>query len=142
VDVLGRRRSGRPRLYGLEATPALKLAWEDTDRLCSKRLHPFLPELAGILKRNGELAVTGETEAQLCQMTPSTIDRILRRWRGSGPRWGLSATKLGTLLKNSIPVRTFSEWNENKPGFLEADLVAHCGDSLEGFYLTTLSTAN
>jgi hypothetical protein len=121
---------------------ALKLAWKATDRLCSKRFHPFLPELLDILKRNGELAVTGETEAQLCQMSPATIDRILRRWRGSGTRRGLSATKPGTLLKNSIPVRTFGEWNENKPGFLEADLVAHCGDSAEGFYLTTLSTVD
>jgi hypothetical protein len=138
----GKKRSGRPRLYGLEAMAALKLAWKATDRLCSKRFHPFLPELLDILKRNAELAVTGETEAQLCQMGPSTIDRILRRWRGSGPRRGLSATKPGTLLKNSIPIRTFSEWNENKPGFLEVDLVAHCGDSAEGFYLTTLSTVD
>jgi len=98
--------------------------------------------MIGILKRKDEVIVTEETEAQLCQMSPSTIDRILRRWRGSGTRRGLSTTKPGTLLKNSIPVRTFSEWNENKPGFVEADLVAHCGDSAEGFYLTTLSTVD
>ena len=138
----GKKRSGRPRLYGVEAMAALKLAWEASDRLCSKRFQPFLPELVGILRRNGELVVTGETEARLCQMSASTIDRILRRWRVSGPRPGLSTTKPGTLLKNSIPVRTFNEWNENKPGFLEADLVAHCGDSAEGFYLTTLSTVD
>ena len=124
-----KKRSGRPRLYGLEAMAALKVAWEATDRLCSKRFHPFLPEMVGILKRTGELSVTEEGEGQLYRMSASTIDRILRRWRGSGTRRGLSTTKPGTLLKNSIPVRTFSEWNENKPGFLEADLVAHCGDS-------------
>jgi len=121
---------------------ALKVAWEATDRLCSKRFHPFLPELVGILKRTGELSVTEEAEGQLYRMSPSTIDRLLRRWRRSGTRRGLSTTKPGTLLKNSIPVRTFSEWNENKPGFLEADLVAHCGDSAGGFYLTTLSTVD
>ncbi len=122
---------------------ALKLAWEATDRLCSKRFRPFLPELAGILRRKGELSVTEETETQLCRMSPSTIDRILRRWRGNGPRHGLGTTKPGTLLKNAIPVRTFSEWSENKPGFLEVDLVAHCGDSAEGFYhLTTLSAVD
>ncbi len=142
VEPPGKKRSGRPRLYGLEAMAALKVAWEATDRLCSKRFHPFLPELVGILKRKGELSVTEETEAQLCRMSPSTIDRILRRWRGNGPRHGLSTTKPGTLLKNAIPVRTFSEWNEKQPGFLEADLVAHCGDSAEGFYLTTLSTVD
>jgi len=137
----GSKRSGRPRLYGLEVMAAVKVAWEATDRLCSKRLRPFLPEMVSILKRSGELRVTEETEAQLCRMSPSTIDRLLRRWRG-GPRHPLSTTKPGTLLKNAIPVRTFSEWNETQPGFLEADLVAHCGDSAEGFYLTTLSTVD
>lgn len=138
----GKERRGRPRLYGLEAMAALKIAWEATDCLCSKRFHPFLPELVGILKRKGELVVTEEVERQLYQMSPSTIDRLLRRWRRSSVRHGLSTTKPGALLKDAIPIRTFNEWNENKPGFLEADLVAHCGDSVEGFYLTTLSTVD
>jgi len=142
IGPAGRKRRGRPQLYGLEVMSALKVAWEATDRLCSKRFHPFLPELASILKRNGELRVSKEIEVQLCRVSPSTIDRILRRWRGNGLRHGLSTTKPGTLLKNAIPVRTFSEWNENKPGFLEVDLVAHCGDSAEGFYLTTLSAVD
>jgi hypothetical protein len=138
----GKKKRGRPRLYGHEAMAAVRLAWEASDCLCSKRLQPFLPELASILKRCGELTVTRETDVRLCQMSPSTIDRLLRRWRGSGTGRGLSTTKPGTLLKNSIPIRTFSDWNENKPGFLEADLVAHCGESAEGFYLTTLSTVD
>ena len=121
---------------------ALRLAWEASDCLCSKRLQLFLPELASVLKRCGELAVTEEIEAQLCRMSPSTIDRVLRRWRGSTKRHGLSTTRQGTLLKNAIPIRTFGDWNENRPGFLEADLVAHCGESAEGFYLTTLSTVD
>jgi hypothetical protein len=138
----GKKKRGRPKLYRHEAIAALKAAWEASHCLCSKRLQPFLPELVGILKRCGELTMTEETEAQLCQMSPSTIDRALRCWRGSGTRRGLSTTKPGTLLKNSIPIRTFSDWNENKPGFLEADLVAHCGESVEGFHLTTLSTVD
>jgi hypothetical protein len=118
------------------------VTWEAADRLCSKRFRPFLAELVGILKEKGELKVTEETEAQLCRMSASTIDRLLRRWRGNGRRRGLGTTKPGTLLKNAIPVRTFSDWNENKPGFVEVDLVAHCGDSAEGFYLTTLSAVD
>jgi hypothetical protein len=137
-----KKRSGRPRLYGLEVMAALKVAWEAADRLCSKRFHPFLPELVGILKRKDELSLTEETETQLCRMSASTIDRLLRRWRGSGLRRSLSTTKPGTLLKNAIAVRTFSDWYENKPGFLEVDLVAHCGESSEGFYLTTLSSVD
>ena len=136
------KRSGRPRLYSLEAIGALRVAWDAADRLCSKRFRPFLPELVGILKRKGELSLTEETETQLCRMSASTIDRILRRWRSDVTRRGLSTTKPGTLLKNAIPVRTFSEWNESKPGFLEVDLVAHCGESTEGFYLTTLSAVD
>jgi hypothetical protein len=136
------KRSGRPRLYSLEAIGALRVAWEAADRLCSKRLHPFLPELVGILRKKSELSLTKEAETQLCRMSASTIDRMLRRWRGNRPRHGLSTTKPGTLLKNAIPVRTFSEWNESKPGFLEVDLVAHCGESTEGFYLTTLSAVD
>ncbi len=75
-------------------------------------------------------------------MSASTIDRLLRRWRLKGRRRGLSTTKPGTLLKNAIPVRTFSQWDEKKPGFLEVDLVAHCGESTEDFYLTTLSAVD
>jgi hypothetical protein len=139
---VSRKRKGRPRLYDLEVMTALKIAWEASDRLCSRRLCPFLPELVRILRVKGELRLTEETEALICRLSPSTIDRILRRWRRGQPRHGLSTTKPGTLLKNAIPIRTFSEWDENKPGFLEADLVAHCGDSAEGFYLTTLSTVD
>ena len=137
-----RTRPGRPRLYSLETMVALKVSWEASDRLCSKRFHPFLPELVASLKRHGELSLTEETETQLGRVSPSTIDRMLRRWRGNEPRHGLSTTKPGTLLKNAIPVRTFADWNENKPGFMEVDLVAHCGDSAEGFYLTTLSAVD
>ncbi len=137
-----KKKSGRPKLYSIEAISALKVAWEATDRLCSKRFQPFLPELVGILKREGELRITEETEHQLGCISASTIDRVLRCWRTNARRHGLSTTKPGTLLKNVIPVKTFSEWNESKPGFLEVDLVAHCGESVEGFYLTTLSAVD
>lgn len=138
----GRKTLGRPRLYSLEAEMVLKTAWEVTDHLCSKRLQPFLPEMVKVLTRKGELKVSGKVESELTQMSASTIDRMLRRYaHGRKPR-RFSTTKPGTLLKNAIPVRTFSEWDEKQPGFLEADLVAHCGESAEGFYLTTLSTVD
>jgi len=139
---LRQRRHGRPRLYSLEVQAALKAAWEVTDRLCSKRLQPFLPELIEVLTRVGELKVRDETKAQLVRMSASTIDRILRRYLHGGGKRNFSTTKPGTLLKNSIPVRTFSDWNEKKPGFFEVDLVAHCGDNVEGFYLNTLSAVD
>jgi hypothetical protein len=110
--------------------------------MCSRRFRSFLPELVIILKEKGEISVTEETETQLYRMSASTIDRLMRHWRGNSPHHGFSTTKPGTLLKNAIPVRTFGDWNENKLGFLEVDLVAHCVNSAEGFYLTTLSAVD
>jgi len=136
------KRCGRPRQYGAAVTDALRVAWEATDRLCSKRLHPFLPELVKVLRRHGDRTITAEIEAQLCRMSPSTIDRLLRPWRRLGGRRPFTTTKPGSLLKSSIPIRTFADWQEDGPGFLEIDLVSHCGDRAEGFYLTTLSTVD
>ncbi len=138
----GGRRRGRPRLYGADVVVALKVAWEASDCLCSRRLRPFLPELTRVLKAKGEFELSEEAEAQLCGLSESTIDRITKRWRLGRVRRGLSTTKPGTLLKNAIPIKTFSEWEDTKPGFIQADLVAHCGDSTEGFYLNTLSTVD
>jgi len=136
------RRCGRPKKYGPRIVEALKVAWEATDRLCSRRLHPFLPELIKVLRRHGEKTMSTEVETMLCQMSPSTIDRLLRPYRRLGGRRPFTTTKPGSLLKSSIPIRTFADWEENRPGFLEADLVAHCGESTLGFYLTTLSTVD
>jgi hypothetical protein len=132
------KRRGRPRKYGTEVTGALKEIWEAGDRLCSKRLQPFIPEMVKVLRQHNEQHIDASTEAQLCQMSPSTIDRLLRPWRQVGGRRSLSTTRPGCLLKSAIPIRTFADWQENKPGFMETDLVAHCGDSTEGFYLNTL----
>jgi len=132
------RRQGRPRKYSNEVVGALKIAWEAGDRLCSKRLHPFLPEMVRVLRENRESNITVEVESQLCRISPSTIDRLLHPFRQQGGRRSFSTTKPGSLLKNSIPIRTFTDWEENRPGYLETDTVAHCGDSVEGFYLNTL----
>ena len=135
-------KRGRPRLYGADVVAALKVSWEASDCLCSRRLRPFLPELARVLKEKGEIEIAEETEAQLSRLSESSIDRMTRRWRLGRIRHGLSTTKPGTLLKNAIPIKTFAEWQDSKPGFVQADLVAHCGESAEGFYLTTLSTVD
>ncbi len=131
-------RRGRRRRYGSGATEVLRVVWEASDRLCSKRLKPFLPEMVKALRRHGEQIIDAAMESQLCRMSPSTIDRLLRPYRKVGGRRGLATTKPGSLLKSSIPIRTFADWQENKPGFLEVDLVAHCGESVEGLYLNTL----
>jgi hypothetical protein len=135
-------RQGRPRKYGSEVVKALKLAWEVTDHLCGKRLKPFLPELVSVLERKGHLGLTSEVKKGLLQMSPSTIDRLLRPYRHMVTRRPFSTTKPGSLLRGSIPIRTFADWDEGVPGFIEVDLVAHCGESTEGFYLTSLNTVD
>lgn len=140
--VRAKERRGRPRKYSAAVVGALRVVWEATDRLCSKRLHPFLSELVKVLRRHGEITVSAEVEAQLCQMSASTIDRLLKPWRRLGGRRPFSTTKPASLLKRSIPIRTFADWQEDKAGFLEADLVPHCGENTEGFYLNTLSTVD
>jgi hypothetical protein len=142
AGVRGGKRRGRPRLYGADVIAALKVVWEASDCLCSRRLRPFLPELVRVLGSKGELRLSQETHAQLCRLSESSIDRITRSWRLGRVRRGLSTTKPGTLLKSAIPIKTFSEWEDTRPGFIQADLVAHCGESAQGFYLTTLSAVD
>jgi hypothetical protein len=131
------RRRGRPAVYK-EVMEPLRVVWEASDRLCSRRLQPFLPEMIRVLRQHGEQKIDASTAAQLCKMSPSTIDRLLRPCRKAGGRRGVTTTRPGSLLKSSIPIRTFADWQENKSGFIETDLVAHCGESTEGFYLNTL----
>lgn len=71
-------------------------------------------------------------------MSPATIDRVLRPWKQKGGQRSFSTTRPGSLVRSAIPIRTFADWQENRPGFVEVDLVAHCGESLDGFYLNTL----
>lgn len=133
---------GRPKKYGLEVVAALKKAWEASDRMCSQRLQPFLPELVEVLERHSELVVSPEAKEQMCRLSPATIDRLLRPYRQRGQRRPFSTTKPGSLLKAAIAIRTFADWDDKRLGFLEIDLVAHCGESTEGFYLNTLSTVD
>ncbi len=130
----------RPRspYYGLEVQKALHLAWTAANHICAKRLIPFLPTLVESLERHGHLQLSEECRTQLLSMSPATADRILRPYRKQERR-GISTTRSGTLLKKQIPVRTFQDWNEAKPGFMEADLVAHCGTHADGSYLYTLT---
>ena len=78
-----------------------------------------------VLRRYGESIMTADIEAQLCQMSPSIIDRLLRPHRRLGARRRFTTTKPGSLLKSPIPIHTFSDWQEDCPGFLEVDLVSH-----------------
>jgi len=132
------KAKGRKAIYRGEVVETLEQFWEIYGRICSKRLHPYLPEGIKVLERCGELRMSTETRELLLRISRSSIDRCLAPARFNKPR-GLSTTKPGTLLKKNIPVRTFADWNEDKPGFMEVDLVAHCGESTVGQFLNTLT---
>jgi hypothetical protein len=141
ADGDGGRPPGRPRVYSSVVVGALRTVAEASNWLCGKRLAPFLPELVPALEAEGELRLTPADRAQLLVMSARTIDRRLRLFRlqRDPKNWhGLGTTKPGTLLKNQVPVQTYTPWEEQRPGFLEIDLVAHCGTTTEGFYLNTL----
>jgi hypothetical protein len=129
------RRPREPR-YGSAVREALRVAWTATNEICSKRLVPFLPELVPVLERHGHLVLSPDARAPLLALSPATADRLLRPLRQPH---GVSTTRRGRLLKQQIPVRTFAEWSDVRPGFLEADLVAHCGGVAEGAFLYTLT---
>jgi hypothetical protein len=133
------QQHGLQKVYRGEVVVALEQIWEVCGRICSKRLQPFLPEMVKVLERCGELQLSKPTKMLLLQMSRSTIDRCLGPARFEHPAHGLSTTKPGSLLKKTIPVRTFTPWDEDQPGFLEIDLVAHCGGSMEGQFLYTLT---
>ncbi len=98
--------------------------------------------LVPALEAEGVLRVTAEVRGRLTGMSPATIDRRLRpfRRRRSGHGWG--TTKPGTLLKQQVPVRTFTPWEDQRPGFVEIDLVAHCGTTTAGQYVNTLTVTD
>ena len=125
-------------IYCGEVVQALEQIWEIYGHICSKRLQPFLPEAIRVLERCQEIELSKETKELLLKISSASIDRCLRPVRIKSPH-GLSTTKPGSLLKNLIPVRTFTEWDAERPGFMEIDLVAHCGNTTEGQYLNTLT---
>lgn len=129
---------GRPREYTQRAVEALREVWEVSDRLCSKRLAPFIGELVAAIERHNELDLAPEIRTQLLEMCPSTMDRLLKPYRTIGLRRPYTTRKSPGALKAQIPIRTFGEWAGVKPGSMQVDLVAHCGESTGGFYLNTL----
>ncbi len=70
------------------------------------------------------------------RITTVSVDRLLQSVRQPHR---LTTAKPGRLLKQHIPARTFTEWTDVQPGLVEADLVAHCGGSMEGAFLYTLT---
>lgn len=133
-----RPRPPRPPLYGEAVIKALRFLWAVQGTPCGRLLAAALPDLVPRLRRLGELNVDDETATLLLQIAPATIDRRLSADWAKLTLRGRSHTKPGTLLKDSIPMRTWAEWDDAVPGFVEIDLVGHEGGNSKGEFCFTL----
>lgn len=134
----------RPRtpVYGPEVVVALRFCWAVLGAPTGKRLAAVLPTLVPTLRRFGELEVSDELAAQLVAMAPATIDRRLAAARAAMTLKGRSHTKPGSLLKSQIPIRTWAQWDDAVPGFVEIDLVGHEGGDAVGEHAYTLTVTD
>lgn len=124
--------------YGSNVREALIVLWETSERLCSKRLKPLIPVLLPALERHGRLELDDALRSKLMTVSPATMDRLLTEVRmvargGQRRRAGMSSA-----VRRSVPVRTFGDWNDPPPGFVEVDFVAHSGTSSSGSFVQTM----
>ena len=133
-----RKRSGPKIIYDPAVLlPVLKAVWLTSDQLCSKLLKPALGEWLGHHERRNA-PLSEAVKEKLLAVSPAQIDRLLRPVRVRHPRKGLSATRPGTLLRRQVPTRGGPP-DTSKPGWVEADTVAHCGDTTAGDYVNSLT---
>jgi len=141
-DAGCREKRPRARVYGPKVVTALKKVWKILDYINSKRLAAALPEVVPRLVRFGELRISKDVQEKLMRISGSTIDRVLKNERARYVLKARARTKPGTLLKHQVPIRTFSDWEDVEPGFVEMDLVAHDGGKAEGDYCHTLDVTD
>jgi hypothetical protein len=137
-----RKAPGRDKYYDGAVVKVLEKLWRIGDHICGKRLVVFIRESLPCLMRKGELHISAELEAKLMRISAASIDRLLAPERKKHELKGRGGTKPGTLLKHQVPVRTFADWDNAHPGFLELDLVGHDGGSTAGEYCQTLDATD
>jgi hypothetical protein len=137
-----RERAPRAPRYGAEVIAALVFCWAVLGAPTGKRLAPVLGELVPRLRRFNELDISEATAAALLGMSAATMDRRLGPARAKMLPGGRSHTKPGSLLKSQIPIRTWAEWDDAVPGFVEIDLVGHEGGNAIGDHCYTLTVTD
>ena len=131
-----------PPVYGPEVITALGFCWAVMGAPAGKRMAPFLGELVPRLRACGELDITDASAALLVAMSAATLDRRLAPDRAKLLPRGRSHTKPGSLLKSQIPIRTWADWDDAVPGFVEIDVVGHEGGNASGDFCSTLTVTD
>ncbi|MCJ7472652.1 MAG: transposase family protein [Actinobacteria bacterium] len=140
IGKKNRKKYRKPRVYTYDVFLALKKIWVVFDFICSKRLAPFMAEAVEKLEKHKEIDLIGDVREKLVKISASTIDRLLKPEKDKFRLGkGRSGTKPGTLLKNQIPIRTFADWDDKRPGFTEVDLVGHDGGDNSGDFMQSLN---
>jgi len=142
ADVRKSGRRGRKKKYTEDVKKVLIIIWYIMDCICGKRLAPVMKPIVQKLEDFDEITIAEDTRAKLTGMSASTIDRLMAGERRKQTIKGRSNTKPGTLLKHQIPIRTFSDWDEQRPGFAEIDLVGHDGGNVKGEFMQTLDVTD
>lgn len=137
-----KQRLPRGPTYGPRIIVALIKCWAVLRAPAGKRLAPMLPVLVPLLRRDGELDLSDDEAALLIAMSAATIDRRLAGERAKMMPRGRSHTKPGSLLKSQIPIRTWADWDDAVPGFVEIDLVGHEGGNSSGEFCFTLTVTD
>ena len=135
-----KKREKRKQIYDGYVRAALVELWEIFDRPCGQRLIPSIRNELNRLRQQEEIFVSNEVAEKLKRIGSATIDRKLKRQKQAlhlsrktgGP-------KPSSLLYKKVPIR-LTEWDTSKVGFLEIDLVIHCGSSPLGPYICSLNT--
>jgi hypothetical protein len=140
--VVAPRRPPRPPKYDPKVIAALTVCWTVLGMPAGKRLAPMLNELVAVLRQFGELVIDEDTAELLVSMSAATIDRRLAGERAKLQLKGRCTTKPGSLLKSQIPVRTWADWDDAQPGFVEIDLVCHDGGNTAGPHAFTLTVTD
>jgi len=138
--ALGTRKggAGRPMKYGHPAIREFLITtWKAANLPCSKRLRAMIPIWLPWYEQTYQ-TLAWDIKKLILSISAATIDRLFHHMRNRYKKHGLSTTKPGSILKEFIPIKT-DQWNESRPGFLEADTVAHCGSSMAGMFVFTVN---
>src|SRR2546428_2645240 len=135
-------RKARTPKYDANTVAALRFCWAVLGAPTGKRLAPVMGELVVIWRRFGELEISDDTERALIAMSGATMDRRLAADRAKMALKGRSHTKPGSLLKSQIAIRTWAQWDDAVPGFVEIDLVGHEGGNAVGEHCYTLTVTD